>query len=174
MITEGKNNENTTDLPLLLNASETANKFNYQLDELNQLVQKARTESRVLNQYKDLIEQSRRQFAAELNAVLPDVDLKAKQGKLSEDDLNALITHAHLRVDQLKRQLTDQQVRYINGRSATTPFCRSVRSNTSLVLSKSSVKPTLSWLRNSSTWSCDVFATSRRSTSKRRSVIWHK
>lgn len=80
------------------------------MDELNQLVQKARSESRILNQYKDLIEQSRRQFASELNAVLPDVDLKAKEGKLSEDDLNALITHAHLRVDQLKRQLTDQQV----------------------------------------------------------------
>lgn len=32
-------------------------------------------------------------------------------GKLSEDDLNALIAHAHRRIDQLNRQLAEQRVR---------------------------------------------------------------
>lgn len=31
-------------------------------------------------------------------------------GKLSEDDLNALIAHAHRRIDQLNRELSEQRV----------------------------------------------------------------
>lgn len=31
-------------------------------------------------------------------------------GKLSEDDLNALIAHAHRRIDQLNRELAEQRV----------------------------------------------------------------
>ena len=112
IINDGRSNPNTANNPLLLNAVETANKFGLQLDELNSLVQKSRNESRVLNQYKDLIDKSRQQFSLELKAILPEVDLNAKDNKLSEDELNALIAHAHLRVDQLRRQLTEQQVCY--------------------------------------------------------------
>uniref|UniRef100_A0AC34GXD7 MICOS complex subunit MIC60 n=1 Tax=Panagrolaimus sp. ES5 TaxID=591445 RepID=A0AC34GXD7_9BILA len=111
IINDGKSNPSTANNPLLLNAIETANKLSYQLDELNSLVQKARNESRVLNQYKDLIDKSRQQFSTELKAILPDVDLNAKGKKLSEDEMNALIAHAHLRVDHLRRQLTEQQIR---------------------------------------------------------------
>uniref|UniRef100_A0AC34Q0J9 MICOS complex subunit MIC60 n=1 Tax=Panagrolaimus sp. JU765 TaxID=591449 RepID=A0AC34Q0J9_9BILA len=111
VIQDGKRNATTANNPLLINALETANKLGYQLDELNALVQKSRNESRVLNQYKDLIDKSRQQFSLELKAILPDVDMNAKDSKLSEDELNALIAHAHLRVDQLRRQLTEQHVR---------------------------------------------------------------
>uniref|UniRef100_A0A7E5A1C7 MICOS complex subunit MIC60 n=1 Tax=Panagrellus redivivus TaxID=6233 RepID=A0A7E5A1C7_PANRE len=110
VIAQGKKDAAVAKNPLLLNALETANKYNYQLDELNALVQKARNESRVFNQYKDLIEKSRQQFSIELKAILPDVDIHAKDSKLTEDELNALIAHAHLRVDQLRRQLTEQQI----------------------------------------------------------------
>lgn len=92
---------------------ETAIKLSAQLDELNAMAQKARNESRVLNQYKDLIDKSRQQFSQELKSILPDIDIHAKEAKLTEDELNALIAHAHLRVDQLRRQLTDQQVRFL-------------------------------------------------------------
>lgn len=74
------------------------------------MIQKSRNESRVFNQYKDLIDRSRKQFADELRAVVPNVDIHAKEKKLTEDELNALLAHAHLRVDQLKRQLTEQQL----------------------------------------------------------------
>lgn len=37
-----------------------------------------------------------------------NIDLLA--GKLSEDDLNALIAHAHRRIDQLNRELAEQRV----------------------------------------------------------------
>lgn len=96
---------------LVLMASETANKFNHQLDELNHLAEKARNERRIFNQYKELIERSREHFAQELNSIVPGVDIHAKEDKLTKDELNALIAHAYLRVDQLRRQLVEQQVR---------------------------------------------------------------
>jgi len=114
---------------LILVASETQRKLNRQLDELNHLEEKARLESRIFTQYKDLVEQSRQQFANELKvkeshdsdlqiipcafkSVLPGIDVNAVENKLTEDEKNAMIAHAHLRVDQLKRQLIELQVAY--------------------------------------------------------------
>lgn len=37
--------------------------------------------------------------------------LPSKAGKLSPDDLNSLIAHAHRRIDQLNRELAEQRVR---------------------------------------------------------------
>ncbi|VDM41309.1 unnamed protein product [Toxocara canis] len=111
VVSDGRACEVTRDNPLLANATETVNKLSQQLDELNSLVERSRSESRIMNQYKDLIEKSRQQFAQELKSILPNVDIHAKDSKLTEDELNALIAHAHLRVDQLKRQLTEQQIR---------------------------------------------------------------
>ncbi|CAD6185176.1 unnamed protein product [Caenorhabditis auriculariae] len=111
IVSDGKANVITASNPLLLNALETANKLSGQLDELNSLVFKSRQESQVLTQYKDLIEKSRQQFALEMKSILPNVDIHAKDKTLNEDELNALIAHAHLKVDQLRRQLTEQQVR---------------------------------------------------------------
>ncbi|CAJ0953667.1 unnamed protein product, partial [Mesorhabditis belari] len=111
VISEGKSDQSTLANPLLINATESANKFQHQLDELNNLVHKARQESTILNQYKELIARSRQQFALEVKSILPAVDLEAKGKNLNEDELNALIAHAHLRVDQLRRQLTEQQLR---------------------------------------------------------------
>ncbi|EYC18294.1 hypothetical protein Y032_0028g1783 [Ancylostoma ceylanicum] len=111
VISFGKNDPSTSNNALLINATETANKLSHQLDELNGLVSKARQESTILNQYKDLIERSRQQFALEMKSILPNVDVNAKDKNLTEDELNALIAHAHLKVDHLRRQLSDQQVR---------------------------------------------------------------
>ncbi|WKY16032.1 hypothetical protein Q1695_001033 [Nippostrongylus brasiliensis] len=111
VIDDGKKDATTARNPLLLNAAETANKLSHQIDELNGLVTKARQESTILNQYKDLVERSRNQFALEMKSILPNVDVNAKSKNLTEDELNALIAHAHLKVDNLRRQLTEQQVR---------------------------------------------------------------
>ncbi|CAD5222210.1 unnamed protein product [Bursaphelenchus xylophilus] len=110
VISSGKHDAAAASAPILVNARDTADKLSYQIDELNQMIQNARNESRVFNQYKDLIDKSRQRFAEELKAVVPNVDIHAKQKKLTEEELNALIAHAHLKVDQLKRQLTEQQL----------------------------------------------------------------
>lgn len=39
------------------------------------------------------------------------VCVSVSAGKLSPDDLNALIAHAHRRIDQLNRELAEQRVR---------------------------------------------------------------
>ncbi|CAM6004543.1 unnamed protein product, partial [Sphagnum balticum] len=78
-----------------------------------------------MTEYRRLIELSRTQFAEELKvnwlcclleiiwilqAVLPHAQL-SNTDHLSEHDLNALIAHAHVKIDLLRRQLTEQQVR---------------------------------------------------------------
>ncbi|KAK6009016.1 hypothetical protein OSTOST_26079, partial [Ostertagia ostertagi] len=80
VISHGKKDSVTANNPLLLNATETANKLSHQLDELDSLVLKARQESTILNQYKDLIERSRSQFALEMKSILPNVDVNEKVG----------------------------------------------------------------------------------------------
>ncbi|CAD5216949.1 unnamed protein product [Bursaphelenchus okinawaensis] len=110
VIASSKHEESSSAAPILVNARNSAEKFAYQLDELNQMIQTQRNESKVFNQYKDLINQSRERFAEEIKAVVPNVDIHAKEKKLNEEELNALIAHAHLRVDQLRRQLAEQQL----------------------------------------------------------------
>ncbi|MCP9265701.1 MICOS complex subunit MIC60 [Dirofilaria immitis] len=111
IIEQGEVAEPTRNNPLLQNARETIHKLERQLDEMNLMIKKTRDEGRILREYKDLIDKSRKQFASELKSVLPNVDIHAQDSKLNEEELNALIAHAHLKVDQLRKQLAEQQVR---------------------------------------------------------------
>ncbi|XP_013785078.1 MICOS complex subunit MIC60-like [Limulus polyphemus] len=67
-------------------------------------------EARVVNEYKDIIEKGKEKFKKELEAALPDVKLGEKGQKLTEEELNFLIAHAHRRVEQLQRRLAKQMV----------------------------------------------------------------
>uniref|UniRef100_A0A915PWN5 MICOS complex subunit MIC60 n=1 Tax=Setaria digitata TaxID=48799 RepID=A0A915PWN5_9BILA len=111
VIEQGEATEPTRSNPLLQNARETVLKLSRQLDEMNLIIKKTRDEGRILSEYKDLVDKSRKQFASELKSVLPNVDIHAQESKLNEDELNALIAHAHLKIDQLRKQLAEQQVR---------------------------------------------------------------
>lgn len=64
--------------PLIVNAIETVNKLDEQLDELKLAVRKSRDESRKVGQFRDLIEQSRRIYADELKDLLPGFDNTSK------------------------------------------------------------------------------------------------
>ncbi|VDN55828.1 unnamed protein product [Dracunculus medinensis] len=112
IVGDAKQSETTQNNPLLIYASETVHKLNQQLDELNSLISQMHNESMLLSQYKDLIKKSRHEFAKELKKILPHIDTHAKDSKLTEDELNALIAHAHLRVNELKRQLAEQQAKF--------------------------------------------------------------
>ncbi|KAI3421021.1 hypothetical protein GPALN_014648 [Globodera pallida] len=97
------------DTPLLLNARETSTKLSSRLDELNLLLGRHQAQMRIFTNYRDLVEQGRKQWADELKSVFPDIDLRAKQGKLTHEELDAFIVHANIRIDQLKRQLAERQ-----------------------------------------------------------------
>ncbi|KAI4800006.1 hypothetical protein KUCAC02_016544 [Chaenocephalus aceratus] len=63
--------------------------------------------------HMSLVNEAKLQFQREVTSLTPEIQAnwKGLTGKLSEDDLNSLIAHAHRRIDQLNRELAEQRVR---------------------------------------------------------------
>uniref|UniRef100_A0AAQ4QT66 MICOS complex subunit MIC60 n=1 Tax=Gasterosteus aculeatus aculeatus TaxID=481459 RepID=A0AAQ4QT66_GASAC len=99
--------------PLVLAAEENLHNMVVDLDRVVTKLQSAESESKIVSQYSDLVNEAKLQFQREVSSLTPEIQAnwKGLTGKLSADDLNALIAHAHRRIDQLNRELAEQRVR---------------------------------------------------------------
>ncbi|XP_034545882.1 MICOS complex subunit MIC60 [Notolabrus celidotus] len=99
--------------PLVLAAEENLHNMVVDLDKAVTKMHSAESEAKIVSQYSELVNEAKLQFQKEVSSLTPEIQAnwKTLTGKLSPDDLNALIAHAHRRIDQLNRELAEQRVR---------------------------------------------------------------
>ena len=97
-IDAGRKNKATSTNPELIVAEEAVNRALYQLEQAKARISAVESEARVVEQYRDLVEEGTQQFHREMASIMPDVKLREKGSKLSDDELNLFITHAYRKV----------------------------------------------------------------------------
>lgn len=113
LIDESKGLKVSAVRPLVLAAEENLHNMVVDLDKAVTKMQSAQSEAKIVSQYSELVNEAKVQFQKEVSSLTPEIQAnwKSLTGKLSADDLNALIAHAHRRIDQLNRELAEQRVR---------------------------------------------------------------
>ncbi|XP_052226388.1 MICOS complex subunit MIC60-1-like isoform X1 [Dreissena polymorpha] len=108
-IDEGRKEAETKKNAALTTANEKLNKWTSELNKKQNEVSRAESEYRVMMKYKDLVDKGKEVFRKEVESLMPELGTKIRSGrKMSEEDLNILIAHAHRRIEQLNKQMALQ------------------------------------------------------------------
>uniref|UniRef100_A0A131Y3U0 MICOS complex subunit MIC60 n=2 Tax=Ixodes ricinus TaxID=34613 RepID=A0A131Y3U0_IXORI len=110
VIRKGQENKETQANLSLGPAEHVANIARDQLRNAESESQSAKEATKIATDYKDMIEKARKHFQEEIEALLPDAKFGEQGQKLSEDELNLLVAHAHRRVELLTKALAKMQV----------------------------------------------------------------
>ena len=121
-IDAGRKNKSTATNPQLIVAEEAANRALYHLEQAKAKIAAVEGEARVVEQYRDLVEEGRQQFHREMASIMPDVKLGESDSKLTEDELNMFITHAY-------RKVGKTCIVYMCGLTFVAPLCSENQKN---------------------------------------------
>ncbi|XP_037077945.1 MICOS complex subunit Mic60-like [Pollicipes pollicipes] len=77
----------------------------YRLETAKNKVAAALSEARVMDEFRQLVDESRTKFQQEMSSIVPGVVLGEKNSKLSEEELNVLLVHAYRKVLYLQKEL---------------------------------------------------------------------
>jgi len=109
MITAGRKNKTTAHNLQLMVAEDCASQAIQLLEETKNKGADLISKVKAMEDYRDIIEDGRKQFHKEMTSLMPDINLGEKGGKLSEDELNMFITHAYKKVLSLQQEVARQQ-----------------------------------------------------------------
>ncbi|XP_042856036.1 MICOS complex subunit MIC60-like isoform X2 [Penaeus japonicus] len=108
-IAQGLSSSLTHDNKSLITAEESLAELKYAVENIKTVISQSERDSKVVSDYRNLVETGREQFEAEVRSLLPEVKLGETSDKLTRDELNLLIAHAHRKVLQLQNQLARLQ-----------------------------------------------------------------
>ncbi len=95
-IESGRKNPNAKGSEELKKADASATQCVSQLEKVVSSLDSAQMEAKLVEEYRNLVEEGRRTFQKEIEAILPDSKLGQKAGgTLTEDELNVFMTHAY-------------------------------------------------------------------------------
>ncbi|RWS07287.1 Mitochondrial inner membrane protein-like protein [Dinothrombium tinctorium] len=101
-IENAKREKDTAGSSALGVAEESLIRVLYQLDNSEKEMSKAQAKHEVMEKYRDLFNKSREELENEIKAVIPN----AKHGKkLTDEEVNLMIAHAHKKIEQLYKQI---------------------------------------------------------------------
>merc|ERR1712226_21315 len=98
--------------PSVSQSEEQINKAFLKIESVAQAIQAAMKDSKLVEEYRNLVEEGRQQFRTEIAALFPDTSpegLAVKRGPLSEDELDVFVTHAYRKVCRLEQELAKQK-----------------------------------------------------------------
>jgi len=109
-IASAKKDEMTKCNPALPSYKKQAEQIAGDLHQASAMLENAESVDKVMKYYYQLLQRDRNNFHEDLEENLPDFKPGGKGSNLSEEELNALLAHAHQRIFQLKRNLRAHQV----------------------------------------------------------------